>query len=302
MKKLLIGLMAAVMLASCSSGTAHHPWLKPGFMRPIGHVVIKHFRHHHLLAFDTRSYYGTVTNFGVACLANDAAWAAPSGAAANCMATEKFCATGTGATASAATDYKLQTADAVAVQTGTITNVSTATPTAKEQIVCTMTGYGTEAVTEWALLNNATESASTGTPWTAGAASTGTATGTPYTASSSTVVGEQQFVFADTTKSPAICGLVISNTTSVVTLLSTAGWQKCTDDTASGTTPANSDVLAIYPVMMDHQVFAAINVVSGDSIQVTYTQTWPSGGFILLVMFGRRRRKVMEEIQNRLAA
>lgn len=276
MKKLLFGLMA-IALASCSYGTAHHPGFAPSHTRPIGHVTIRHFRHHHLLAYDTRSYYGTVTNFGVASLANDAFWASPSGAAINTMASEKFCATGTGATGAAATDYKLQTADAVAVQTGTITNVSTATPGAKEQIVCTMTGYATEAVTEWGLFNNATLAASTGTPWTAGSASTGTATGTPYTASSTTVQGEQEFVFADTTKSPAICALVISNTTSAVTT-DAAGWHKCTDDTASGTFPANSDVLAIYPVMLDHQVFAAINVVSGDSIQITYTQTWPSGG------------------------
>jgi hypothetical protein len=32
------------------------------------------------------------------------------------------------------------------------------------------------------------------------------------------------------------------------------------------------------PVMWDHKVFSAINVVNGDSIQFTYTLTISSGG------------------------
>lgn len=272
MKKILLSVIALTLaLTGChaSSQSAYN-----GHSRPIGHVYARVF-HHHKLAYVRDLGEGAVTNVGVTSMANDGFWASPSGAAINTLALEKFCATGTGVTGAAATDITLQTADGVATVTGTPSLVSAANAQAY-RVVCTQTYAGTEAVTEFGLFNNATLTASTGTPWTAGATTTGTVTGTPYTASSTTVQGEQEFVFEDTTKSPAIYGLCLSNTSSVITI--PTGWYKVTDGTAAGTTPANADVLAIKPVMLDHKVFAAINVNSGDSIQFTYTLTLASGG------------------------
>jgi hypothetical protein len=70
-------------------------------------------------------------------------------------------------------------------------------------------------------------------------------------------------------------GLITSNTTSVVTV---PAWYKVSDGTAAGTTPANTDTMVTRPVLWDHKVFSAINVISGDSIQFTYVLTVVSGG------------------------
>jgi len=310
MKKLLGAvLLTALALAGCSHGTTHHPGLAPGKMRAhsslvhkvdlkagkpqehavidlrkhqptvflgsgvnFGHIMAYHYRHHRLIGVHDLGF-GTVTNVGVMAMANDFAWAGPSGAPINTLALCKFMATGTGTTASASTDIALQTADGVASVTGTQSLVSAANSQAYK-VVGTQNYTGTEAVTEWGLFANGTLSASTGTPFTAGSATSGTVTGTPLTASSTTAQGEQQFIFQDTTKSPKIYGLVTSNTTSVVTV---PAWYKSTDGTAAGTTPANADALTILPVMLDHIVFSAINVINGDSIQFTFTLTLPSG-------------------------
>jgi hypothetical protein len=218
--------------------------------------------------------YGTITNVGVMSLSNDALWPSPSAAAMNTLALSIYMATGTGATGAASTDVTLQTADAMTPATGVATLVSAANSQA-EKVIGTINYTGTEAVTEWGLFNSPTLTASTGTPWTAGSATTGTATGTPYTASTTSVRGETQFVFADTTKSPHIYGLCVSNTTSVITV---PAWYKVTDGTAAGTFPSSTDVLAIYPVMLDHMVFSAINVANSDSITFTFTLSFPSGG------------------------
>lgn len=240
---------------------------------PKGHLLAHHFDGDKKLKNVIDIGYGTVTNVGVMAMANDSAWAAPSGAAINTLAIQKFMATGTGVTGAAATDISLQTADAMTPATGVISLVSAANSQASK-VVGTINYTGTEAVTEWGLFDSATLTATTGTPFTAGSATSGTVTGTPYTASSSTVQGQQQFIFVDTTKSPNIYGLCISNTSSVITV---PAWYKVTDGTAAGTTPANADALTIRPVMLDHQVFSAINVINGDSIQFSFTLSLPSG-------------------------
>ena len=271
MKKLLLGAFVyALALTACHGGQSFENNARTHY---IGHVSVKHFRHGKLVGSrDLGS--GTVTNVGVMAMANDGFWAGPSGAPINTLALAKFCATGTGVTGSAATDISLQTADGVASVTGTPSLVSAANAQAY-RVVCTQSYTGTEAVTEFGLFTNGTLTATTGTPFTAGAAGSGTVTGTPYSASSTTAQGEEQFIFVDTTKSPNIYGLCVGNTSSVVTV---PAWYKVTDGTAAGTTPANADALTIRPVILDHKVFSAINVNSGDSIQFTYSLTLASGG------------------------
>ena len=218
---------------------------------------------------------GLVTNVGVLAMANDWNWANPTNAI-NTLKLANYHATGTGATAAAATDIKLQTVSTQGGQTpvaGTQSLVSAANAQ-KYQTVATITYTGTEAVTEWGLFTSGTLTATTGTPFTAGSATTGTVTGTPLTASSSTVQGQQQTIFENTGNATPSWGLVLSNTTSVVTV---PAWYKVSDGTA-GANPANTNAYTIRPVMWDHKVFSAVNVNNGDSIQFTYTLTINSGG------------------------
>lgn len=217
---------------------------------------------------------GLVTNVGVLALANDMNWAAPSGAAINLFKLLKYHASGTGVTAAAATDYKLQTPSANGGQTP-VAGTQVFTPADNSQkivSVATIAYTGSEAVTEWGFLNQSTLSHTTGTPFTATSATGGTVTGTPLTASSGTVQGEQQGIL-ETTTTPRI-GLITGNTTSVLTI---PNWLVATTG-ASGSTPGATEAFSIRPVMWDHKVFSAINVINGDSIQFTYTLTINSGG------------------------
>ena len=219
---------------------------------------------------------GLVTNVGVLAMANDWNLAAPSGAAINTLKLAKYHVTGTGTNAAAATDIKLQTPSGFGGQTptaGTQVLVSAAN-LQKYQTVATVSYTGTEAVTEWALILGATLTATTGSPFTAGTATTATVTATPLTASSATVQGQQQTIFEDTAAGSLSWGLVTSNTTSVITV---PAWYLVSTG-AAGVTPVNTDPYTIRPVLWDRKQFAAINVLSGDSIQFTYTLTIVSGG------------------------
>lgn len=215
---------------------------------------------------------GLITNVSQQALANDFNWPNPT-TAINTLKICNFHATGTGATAAAATDIALQTADAVTPVAGAQSFVSAAN-LQKLQTVATLSYGGTEAVTEWGLFSSSTLSATTGSPATASSATSITATGTPYTASTSSVQGQTQKIVVDTTASPNVYGLITSNTTSVISI---PAWYKATDGTA-GTTPGATDAFAIKPVILDHKVFSAINVSSGDSIQFTYLLTCATGG------------------------
>ncbi|MDE2100934.1 MAG: hypothetical protein KGL39_27050 [Patescibacteria group bacterium] len=214
---------------------------------------------------------GLVTNVGVLAMANEYNWANPSGAVNTVLALANYHASGTGATAAAATDIKLQTSDGIASVAGTQSLVSAANSQAYKT-VATINYTGTEAVTEWGLHTNGTLSATTGTPFTATSATSATVTGTPYTASSSTVAGQQMnIVVAGTT---TVWGLILSNTSSVLTI---PAWYKTADGTA-GSTPGGTEALTLRPVLWDHKVFSALNVINGDSIQYSYTVTINSGG------------------------
>lgn len=213
---------------------------------------------------------GLVTNVGVLAMANDFNWAT----GFNTLKLANQHMTGTGTTTAAATDVKLQTISTSGGQTavaGTQTLVS-AGNLQKYQTVATITYAGTEAVTEWGLHTSSVASSTTGSPATATSATSLTATGTPFTASTSTVRGDQQYIVLAGTAQ--VWGLITSNTTSV---LSVPAWYKVSDGTA-GSTPTATDTFTVYPVLWDHKTFAAINVVSGDSIAFTYTLTLTSGG------------------------
>lgn len=217
---------------------------------------------------------GLTTNVGALSLANDFAWAAPSGASMATLAKQNFHAVGTGATAAAATDIAMQTLAAPTTTTA-VTGAQSLISAANSQqyrTVATVNFTTTLAITEWGLHNAAALSVTTGTPFTATSATSGTATGTPYTASSATVAGQQQMVVRPGTTT--VWGLILSNTTSVLTI---PAWYTVAAGTA-GSTPGATEAFSIIPCLWDHKVFSAINVVNGDSIVFTYTLTVNSGG------------------------
>jgi hypothetical protein len=236
---------------------------------------------------------GLVTNVGVLALANDFNWLPGQTIALNLFRVLGNHATGTGVTAAAVTDIKLQTPSGFGGQTmvagaqtfipGTNaggTGTST-TGTNKFQSVATINYTGTEAVTEWALLGNlgaiggTALSSATGSPFTAGSATTGTVTATPLTASAAGVQGQVLTVVENTGNATPHWGLVTANSTSVFTV---PAWYKVSDSTAAGTFPANTNAFVSRPIMWDHKVFAAINVNNGDSIQFTYQLIPNQGG------------------------
>jgi hypothetical protein len=232
---------------------------------------------------------GLVTDAGVLALANDFAWPTPAAGAINILRIANNHATGTGATAAAVTDIKLQTPSANGGQTlvagvQSLVQATTAgtgtTGTQKYQTVATVNYTGTEAVTEWGLFGNlgaiggTALSSATGSPFTAGSATTGTATGTPFTASTTTVQGQANTLVENTNATRVSWGVILSNTTSVLTV---GAWY-LTATGGVGTAPVNADTFVIRPIMWDHRVFAAINVNSGDSIQFTYQLTPNQGG------------------------
>lgn len=234
-------------------------------------------KHGHLI-LDNRNQYevtpqgydlgsGLVTNVGVQAMALDYSW--PQNVQTLKLANNH--ASGTGTTAAAATDIALQTSAGPSPVAGTQSNASVAN-TAKYQSVATLAYTSTLAITEWGLHSSATLSATTGSPFTATSSTSGTATGTPYTASSASAQGETGLIVkAGTT---AVYGLIVSNTSSVLTIV---GWWSTTTG-AAGSTPGSTEAFTLLPVMWDHKVFSAINVVSGDSIQFTYDLTVNSGG------------------------
>lgn len=215
---------------------------------------------------------GLVTNVGVLAMANDFAWSAQLNLSTIGLANQH--AWGTGTTAAATTDIALQTLAApttTAAQAGVQSLISAAN-LQKYQSVATILAGGTLAITEWGLHSSGALTGSTGTPFTATTANSWQDTGSAQTASSATVRGLQQTVVRPATTT--VWGLNLSNTTHIAQI---PAWYKVADGTL-GATPGATEAFTVIPVLWDHKVFAAINVVSGDSIQFTYTLTVTSGG------------------------
>ncbi len=241
----------------------------PGGIGFHSHLAAQHFRRGRLIErYDLGS--GLVTNVGVLAMANDFAWAQN----AQTLKLANWHASGTGTTAAAASDFQLQTVSTQGGQTpvaGTQSLVSAAN-LQKYKTVATVNYTGSEAVTEWGLFTASTLSATTGTPFTATTATSATVTGTPYTASSASVQGEQQLIVVPGTTT--VWGLILSNTSSVLTI---PAWYTQASG-AAGSTPGATEAFTLKPVMWDHKVFAAINVVNGDAIQFSYSLQINSGG------------------------
>lgn len=226
---------------------------------------------------------GTVTNVGTLSFAADFAFAAPSGAAINTLRTANFHAVGTGSNVSSVLNVALQTLAAPTTTTA-VTGVQSliagatggdAASVMVYQSVATTNFVGSAAISEWGLFSNATLSSTLGSPWTSGTATSGTATGTPFTASTTTVQGQQAFVFQDNTAASPFWGMCTSNSTSVINV---PAWYIVATGGVSSVNPVNADTYTVLPVLLDRQQFAAINVVSGDSVSWTFKLQIVAGG------------------------
>lgn len=242
--------------------------LYPGGIQFGSHLWLDHYRKGKLI--DKRDLgSGLVTNVGVQALANDFAWAQN----AQTLKLANFHGSGTSVAAAAATDIKIATqAGPTLASTGVQSFVSAANSQIY-QTVGTVSYTSALSITEWGLFTGTSYAGvTTGTPFTAATSTTATVTGTPYTASSGSVQGEQQNIVVPGTTT--VYGLILSNTTSVLTI---PAWYKQADGTA-GSTPGNTEAFTIYPVMWDHKIFTAQAVNSGDQIVFTYQLTVQSGG------------------------
>jgi hypothetical protein len=223
---------------------------------------------------------GLVTNIGVLALCGDSQWPQTS-IVTNLFKLLKYHASGKGVTAAAVPDFRIETDSTVGGQTPVIgTQLFTHDQVGIVQkwvSVATIAYTGGEAVTEWGLFNDATLSRTLGSPLTSVTANSATGTGSVWTASAAGVQGETQHVI-NTGTTPRIA-LITSNTTNVATLSfgAASGWMVSTTGVI-GSTPGGTETFTLRPVMWDHKVFAAINVVNLDSIQFTYTLTIASGG------------------------
>lgn len=219
---------------------------------------------------DTRDLgSGLVTHMGVHLLAQDSQ-ALVSGTVSQALAALKYHGTGTGTTAAAASDYKLETAIGSTATADSTHTRGDSTPNATFVTVGTVAYTGGSAVTEWGLFNGTTLSATTGTPFTAGSGATWTSTGTALSANAF-----QGYVLCP--GSTTVHALIYTNTTSAFTLDSATPWF-ANSNAAAGSTPGTTEAYAVRPCMFDHKVFSAINVINGDTITFTYTLTLTSGG------------------------
>lgn len=225
---------------------------------------------------------GVVTNIGVTALANDSNWQTEVAEPINTLNVCKYINWGTGATAAATTDWKLQTQseneagkkEAVAAASSVLKFL--ATGNSKIIITATLEANlaGPTAITEWGLFSTKkTEGEAAAKAATSTSATELNDTVKPWTESKAKARGEQnKVVWAE--KTEQVYGLITKSTVEKLTI---PGWVKNATAEA-GTTPEATSKYIVYPVMWDHRVFAAINVEKGNKIEFPYELEIKSGG------------------------
>lgn len=211
---------------------------------------------------------GLVQDSLVQALAADQLGTATNKAAPILANSGKYMYSGTGGTANAY-DYQLQTTAGPA--SGAVTpTLGVSADNSTLQYVGTVNYSSTLAITEWGLFNAAVQGSQYNTSSDSFTATTATPTTSPSWAVN-TWAGYVVVVGAT-----PVAGFITSNTATALTVAT--GWYNLTSGGGAGSTPASNTAMNIYPLMSDHKTFAVVNVVSGDSIQFTYTLTLNSGG------------------------
>lgn len=231
---------------------------------------------------------GLVTNAGVNLMAYDFTWA---GGAT--LKQANYHAIGTATTAAAASDVFLGAANGSSNLSGTTNGYMTGTQSLQPnsgsnpyspvyQTVATFTATGSIAVTEW-MLGIANAALITGQA-TATSSSSLTNTGASFSTSSNglqlySVETSGSSITAPTNGSPTTqpMGQVKSNTSTVLTLLNPTPTWLSLDNTAVST-PSGTSYYVVFPTAFDHKVFSVVNLVSTDTLQVTYQLSINSGG------------------------
>lgn len=184
----------------------------------------------------------------------------------------KYMTSGVGTAAATAYDYQLQTQSG-AVTTGLTPTIGLSADNTTMQWVGTINYTSSLAITEWGLFAG---SGTVGSLYNTSSNTFTATTATPGTSPSWTVNTWAGQYIVQVASATSVIGLITSNTATALTI--NPGWANQTAGGGSGSTPASNTALNIYPLMGDHKVFSAINVVNGDSIQFTYTLTINSGG------------------------
>jgi hypothetical protein len=237
---------------------------------------------------------GLVTNAGVNLMSYDLYWVPTYTKSA--LYSANFHAIGTGATAAASSDVFLQTAQGATNLSGTTNGYMTGTQSIIAnatgspyspvyQTVATFTATGSIAVTEWivAIGNgaNITNSASN----SATSSSLTDTTHTPFGASNAQAMWTVQTgVTTPSNTSPTTQPMlqVKSNSTTVLTGIDgswgsgSVSWLSSTNQAVS--TPSGTGSYVAFPTAWDHKVFSVVNLVNGDTLQVTYQLSVNSGG------------------------
>jgi hypothetical protein len=230
---------------------------------------------------------GLITNIGVTALANDSNWQTEAAEPINTLNVCKYHDWGTGATAAAQTDFKLQTKSeneagakkAVAATSSVLSYVAAGNAKLISTGKLTEGAAGPVAITEWGLFSGAL------TEGEAGKVGAGGNTATSFsdtaklvkpgeTASAAKVRGAQNYILsAYLAETEKVYGLITKNTAEVATV---PAWVK-EASAATGATPVTAAKYTILPVMWDHRVFAAINVEKGNTIEFPYELTIEGG-------------------------
>jgi hypothetical protein len=223
---------------------------------------------------------GTVTNAGVNVLVNDLLdWTI-----GPILDEFIYHGCGTGTTASAATDIWLQTAIGSGSLTGSTAGYFTGTAVLVApnifRTVATSVYSASLAVTEWALVMvNQANLFITATATAANSATVASGLTTAGNGLMGWVIEGTGTPPLNTPTTTVMSSPITTNSATVATLgVTTAGgWTTLANGTPSGTGPG-AVALSFIPGTLDHKVFSAINVNSGDSIQWTYSLTYTSGG------------------------
>lgn len=235
---------------------------------------------------------GLITNIGVTALANDSNWFANTTENLATLNTLKYMNWGTGTTAAAQTNWRLQTQaeneagkkEGVAVTSSVLSWLSAGNAKLIVTGKLEQNLAGPTAITEWGLFSAAKTEGTTPKAATNGGANTGTTftdTGTltaPGSAESKKDArGAQQYALW-AKEAEEVYGLVLKNTTTVATV---PGWTKAGSEgkgtTEVGPTPSATSKYSFFPVMWDRRVFAAINVEKGNIVEFPYELTIEGG-------------------------
>lgn len=219
---------------------------------------------------------GTVTNAGVNLMAwNDL----NNGLGSATLANLQYHAIGTGTTASASSDFYLQTPQGTTNLSGTTNGYMTGAPTLVApnimQSQATFTATGAIAVAEWIITDSNAAAYTSQTANASSATSIGVAT-TPFSTTGNGLKGWHVEINATAINTPTttVMGLVTANTSSALTIAE--GWRTLANATAG--TPSSTATFSVYPTAFDHKQFGTINLAANDTLQFTYQLTVTSGG------------------------